>query len=123
MNTAHVQAIINKSYQIKGTHRIWQLAEKHNLILNHYTAWKFCILMHTILHDGPKQALNDGQGYKSILEKCGQYWRSLQGEDMGPCIVWYFQVLLRKLTFHQMHKHMKGNLHIEYEPAVDLDRV
>ncbi|XP_065362533.1 huntingtin-interacting protein 1-like [Calliphora vicina] len=117
----HAVNVVLKVYDLQSCETIWTFPAVRNLQLNSFTTWKFCCLMHKILHEGHPNALRDSMKYGKTLVHCAQYWAGLN-DHMSSCIAWYCKVLHKKLLFHQTYVNFKGNLQLDYdEPLGDIN--
>uniref|UniRef100_A0A1L8EBU2 ENTH domain-containing protein n=1 Tax=Haematobia irritans TaxID=7368 RepID=A0A1L8EBU2_HAEIR len=116
------RSIILKTHEIKGAHPIWQRAEKLELKCNKFTMWKFCLLIHKILHDGHHQVLQDSTSYRGQLQAYFNFW-SAQTSDpsMRECVLQYCNVLHSKILFHQTYPRIKSNFGIDYDLVFDVN--
>lgn len=121
LNSKHACNIVIKTYDLKSAERVWTFALKENLLENCFTTWKFCCLLHKILHEGHNNVQRDSIKYLDKLTSCAQYW-SRQKDHMGQCIAWYCKILSTKLLFHKTHTYFKGNLQLEKDdPLWDMN--
>ncbi|XP_013106805.1 huntingtin-interacting protein 1 isoform X2 [Stomoxys calcitrans] len=112
-----------KTHEIKGAKAIWNNSKTIDLTFgNRFSMWKFCVLMHKILHDGHSQVLSDGLLFQEQLIKYANYWRA-QSSDyaMSECIVRYCQVLNRKISFHNTYPMFKGSFRLNDDSCLDVN--
>ncbi|KAM7359074.1 huntington interacting protein related 1-like [Cochliomyia hominivorax] len=117
----HANALVKKTHEHNITEYIWTFPDvRKNLTTNPIIAWKFCCLMHKILHEGHSHAIKYSIIYKEKFQHCIKYW-SGQNDPLAKCIVCYCKVLLRKLLFHLTHGAYDGNLQFNDEIRGDIN--
>lgn len=120
MKWKHINNILLKTQELQTTEPIWAHPAVRNLTLNPYVTWKFCCLLHRILHEGPTNALRDALKYIEKLQHCILYW-DLHTQNLSQCNVWYLKVLIKKLLFHVQYTNFSGNLQIYEQPLENID--
>ncbi|XP_058980449.1 huntington interacting protein related 1 isoform X2 [Musca domestica] len=97
------------------------MPQQQELTSNRFSMWKFCILMHKILHEGYEQILIDSYANIAQFGKLANFWSSQTTHHLAQCIIQYCKVLQRKIIFHQTYRHIKGNFECDYEKDLDIN--
>ncbi|CAK9830837.1 Huntingtin-interacting protein 1 [Anthophora retusa] len=110
----HVRSAIIGTHQEKGGIIFWMYMLRQPLQENQIVAWKFCHVLHKILHEGHDKVISDSQQYRGRLENLGKLWQHLR-EGYGPLIQLYIRLLITKLDFHKRNPRIPGNLQVTPE--------
>ncbi|XP_017788314.1 PREDICTED: huntingtin-interacting protein 1 [Habropoda laboriosa] len=110
----HVRSAIIGTHQEKGGIFFWMYMLRQPLQENQIVAWKFCHVLHKILHEGHDKVISDSQQYRGRLENLGKLWQHLR-EGYGPLIQLYIRLLITKLDFHKRNPRIPGNLQVTPE--------
>ncbi|KOC67006.1 Huntingtin-interacting protein 1 [Habropoda laboriosa] len=102
------------THQEKGGIFFWMYMLRQPLQENQIVAWKFCHVLHKILHEGHDKVISDSQQYRGRLENLGKLWQHLR-EGYGPLIQLYIRLLITKLDFHKRNPRIPGNLQVTPE--------
>lgn len=117
----HSEAVVLKTHELRSCEHIWTFAWQHKVTLSCNTSWKFCCLMHKVLHEGHSNVLRDSSNYKERVLHCAQYW-TRQNVRASACLASYCKVLHTKISFHQSYACFKGNLQLDCDlPLRDIN--
>lgn len=113
LKSKHARSIIIIIHKSKEARTFWAIITRQPIMENRFTAWKFCHLLHKVLREGHKCALQHSQKHSNMILEIGKLWGHLQ-DDMGNCIKAYSKLLVTKLNFHDKNRLYPGSLLITF---------
>uniref|UniRef100_G3NZW0 Huntingtin-interacting protein 1-related protein n=1 Tax=Gasterosteus aculeatus aculeatus TaxID=481459 RepID=G3NZW0_GASAC len=105
----HARRIILGTHREKGAYTFWSYALGFPLASSSILSWKFCHVLHKILRDGHRNALQDCMRHHGSLVEIGKLWRDLH-DKYGQLVVLYTKLLCTKMEFHVKHADIPPNL-------------
>ncbi|KAM8708782.1 hypothetical protein ACLKA7_015709 [Drosophila subpalustris] len=113
LKSKHARSIIIIIHKSKEARTFWAIITRQPIMENRFTAWKFCHLLHKVLREGHKCALQQSQKHSNMILEIGKLWGHLQ-DDIGYCIKAYSKLLVTKLNFHDKNRMYPGSLLITF---------
>lgn len=113
LKSKHARSIIIIIHKSKEARTFWAIITRQPIMENRFTAWKFCHLLHKVLREGHKCALQQSQKHANMILEIGKLWGHLQ-DDIGYCIKAYSKLLVTKLNFHDKNRMYPGSLLITF---------
>lgn len=110
----HIRNLILGTYREEGSFLFWTiLANGFAFESNHIIAWKFCYLFHRLLRDGHPNVIRDSMPVSAYVQQLGVFWQDWQN-NYGSILGKYCTLLSTKLSFHDKHRFIPGNLQCKF---------
>lgn len=113
LKSKHARSIIIIIHRSKEAQTFWSFITRQPIMENRFTAWKFCHLLHRVLREAHRCALQQSQKHQKMILEIGKSWGHLH-DDIGYCIKAYSKLLVTKLNFHDKNRFYPGNLIIPF---------
>ncbi|XP_034103217.1 huntingtin-interacting protein 1 [Drosophila albomicans] len=113
LKSKHARSAIIIIHKSKEARSFWAVITRQPIMESRFTAWKFCHLLHKVLREGPKCAIQQSLKHSNMILEIGKLWGHLHG-DIGNCIKAYSKFLVTKLNFHEKNRMYPGTLLITF---------
>nr|CAD2175591.1 unnamed protein product [Meloidogyne enterolobii] len=130
----HVRALVVGTHKLRSSRIFWHSVSRIQLEKNPVLTWKFCQLLHKLIHDGHRKITEESVGHVSRLNQLGNFWQHLRSSGYGQANTCYCKLLVSRLQFHKKYPSIPGNLNLNqrqldtlcsdinetYELAIDM---
>ncbi|CAK5021537.1 unnamed protein product [Meloidogyne enterolobii] len=121
-------------HKLRSSRIFWHSVSRIQLEKNPVLTWKFCQLLHKLIHDGHRKITEESVGHVSRLNQLGNFWQHLRSSGYGQANTCYCKLLVSRLQFHKKYPSIPGNLNLNqrqldtlssdinetYELAIDM---
>uniref|UniRef100_A0A1I8B4S1 ENTH domain-containing protein n=1 Tax=Meloidogyne hapla TaxID=6305 RepID=A0A1I8B4S1_MELHA len=130
----HVRALVVGTHKLRSSRIFWHSVSRIQLEKNPVLTWKFCQLLHKLIHDGHRKTTEESVGHVARLNQLGNFWQHLRSSGYGQANTCYCKLLVSRLQFHKKYPSIPGNLNLNqrqldtlcsdinetYELAIDM---
>ena len=106
----HVRALVVGTHKLRSSRIFWHAVSRVQLEKNPVLTWKFCQLLHKLIHDGHRKVTEESTNHISRLTQLGNFWQHLRSSGYGQANTCYSKMLVTRLQFHKKYPSIPGNL-------------
>ncbi|KAH8371003.1 hypothetical protein KR093_005896 [Drosophila rubida] len=119
LKSKHARSVIIIIHKSKEARSFWAVITRQPIMESRFSAWKFCHLLHKVLREAHKCAIQQSLKHSNMILEIGKLWGHLH-DDIGNCIKAYSKLLVTKLNFHEKNRMYPGSLLISFSEIANV---